>query len=154
MALGIISVLAGLLVVFVIAPLLAADQPNEGLVPVDVTPEADLKRRRLVIYENLQDLEFEYKAGKIAPQDYEALRTSYRTDAAALMAASAEAGAPQDEDALIEREVAARRALRRQAEVPDYTCPRCGFENPLPVKFCGECGAPLEGSKSKRRNAT
>ena len=32
---------------------------------------------------------------------------------------------------------------RKAKAVPDYTCPKCGFENPLPVKFCGECGARI-----------
>ena len=111
--------------------------------PVDVTPQVDLKRRRLVLYENLQDLEFEYKAGKLSPDDYHALRGDYTAEAAQLMIASKELEITSTEDAFIEREVAARRARRKAEAVPDYTCPKCGFENPLPVKFCGECGAKL-----------
>ena len=43
----------------------------------------------------------------------------------------------------LERAVAARRGRPKTDGVPDYTCPKCGFENPLPVKFCGECGVKL-----------
>jgi hypothetical protein len=141
------------LVVFVIAPLLAAEGPRQQMLPIDVTPLADLKRRRLVLYENLQDLEFEYRAGKIAEQDYKSLRENYTTEAAELMLASQEAEKPAlAGDAFIEREVIARRARRRAAALPqDYTCPKCGFENPLPVKFCGDCGAPLASLKRKAR---
>ena len=57
------------LAVFVAWPLLASETGAEAFLPVDVTPLADLKRRRMVVYENLQDLEFEYKAGKIASED-------------------------------------------------------------------------------------
>ncbi len=135
---------AAALAIFVAWPLLAAETGTEALLPVDVTPLADLKRRRMVVYENLQDLDFEYKAGKIAPQDYQALSTNYKAEAAGLMAASLEAETSSGSDNWIEREVAARRARRKSAPGSDYVCSECGFENPLPVKFCGECGAKLE----------
>jgi DNA-directed RNA polymerase subunit M/transcription elongation factor TFIIS len=149
MSLGIALFIAGSLAVFVMAPLLSRDREGEGALPIDVTPTADLKRRRLVVYENLQDLEFEYKSGKIAPQDYEAMVNNYRAEAAGLMAASLEVENADAGDALIEREVAARRAERKRQPADDYRCPKCGFENPLPVKFCGECGAALHPAKKK-----
>jgi len=131
---------------FVAAPLLATAK-DPGTLPVDVTPASDLKRRRLVVYENLKDLEFEFHAHKIAARDYEALRETYTAEAASLMSTSRALERSSAEDLLIEREVAARRAQRRARAVPDYTCPKCGFENPLPVKFCGECGAKLGEKK-------
>ena len=131
------------LAVFVAWPLLASETGAEAFLPVDVTPLADLKRRRMVVYENLQDLEFEYKAGKIASEDYQAMSANYKAEAAGLMSASLEAETASGSDAWIEREVSARRARRKSAPSPEYTCAECGFENPLPVKFCGECGAKL-----------
>jgi hypothetical protein len=62
------------------------------------------------------------------------------------MAASQEAEQLKETDALLEREIAARRALRKAAPPQDYVCPHCGFENPVPVKFCGECGTKIEPS--------
>jgi hypothetical protein len=133
------------LVVFVIAPLLAAGSANEAIVPIDVTPLADLKHQRLVVYENMQDLEFEYKAGKISSEDYQSLRESYVAEAAELMLASQEAERPVSAiDAFIEGEVAARRARRKPQPAEEYVCGKCGFENPLPVKFCGNCGARIK----------
>ena len=149
MALGLAVLIAAALAVFVATPLLAPEKAGEGTLPVDVTPLADLKRRRLVVYENLQDLEFEYKAGKISREDYLGLRENYKAEAAGLMAASQEAERVSPDEALIEREVAARRARRKQQPAREYVCPECGFENPLPVKFCGECGARLRPTKSK-----
>ena len=142
MLLGIALLISIGLLIFVVVPLLAPETAAAPL-PVDVTPQVDLKRRRLVLYENLQDLEFEYKAGKLAPNDYQALRVDYTAEAAQLMAASQDLEVQSTEDAQIERAVAARRARRKPESVPDYTCPKCGFENPLPVKFCGECGAQI-----------
>lgn len=45
-----------------------------------------LRERREVVYENLRDLNFENKAGKLSPEDYEALRDSLEEEAAALLA--------------------------------------------------------------------
>jgi hypothetical protein len=131
------------LAALVAVPLLSMESAASPTLPVDVTPLADLKRRRLVVYENLKDLEFEYQAGKIASQDYQSLRQNYLGEAATLMAASQEAEQPKETDALLEREVAARRALRKVPPPQDYICPHCGFENPVPVKFCGECGTRI-----------
>ena len=130
----------------VVYPLLAADRGDQSPVSVDVTPMMDLKRRRLVLYENIQDLEFEFRAKKIAADDYQALRDAYTADAARLMEASQEI--EQGEEAVfIEKEVAARRAQKKHEVVEQYTCAKCGFENPVPVKFCGECGAPVSPRK-------
>ncbi len=130
------------LAVFIAYPVLAAEGGGKRTLPIDVTPQMDLKRRRLVLYENIQDLEFEYRAKKIAADDYQALKDTYTTEAARLMAASQELeqGA---EAVLIEKEVAARRTQRKDVVAEQYKCSKCGFENPVPVKFCGECGAKM-----------
>src|SRR5208337_2711556 len=95
------------------------------------------------VYDNLKDLEFEFQSGKIARDDYEGLRTNYLGEAAGLMAATQEAELLKQDDAVVEREVAARRAQRKSQPPIEFTCPACGYENPLPVKFCGECGARI-----------
>jgi hypothetical protein len=145
MFLGFALFIAGSMAILVVAPLLTPEKAGEGSLPIDVTLEGDLKRRRLVVYENIQDLDFEYKAGKIAKEDYDAMRAEYQAEAARLMADSKAAETLSAEEALIEREVAARRARRKSEPAEDFTCPDCGFENPLPVKFCGECGAKISG---------
>jgi membrane protease subunit (stomatin/prohibitin family) len=147
--LQIIAVLIAVgMAVYVVWPLLSAETAG-GTLPLDVTVLGDLKRRRLVVYDNLKDLEFEYQSGKIAREDYEALRTNYMGEAAGLMAATQEAEQLKQDDAVVEREIAARRAQRKSQPKIEYKCPACGHENPLPVKFCGECGArlALQGKK-------
>src|SRR5689334_13646613 len=47
---------------------------------------AYLRERKEVVYENLRDLNFEYKAGKLPEADYLAMRASLENDAAALLA--------------------------------------------------------------------
>ncbi len=149
MLLGIAILVSAGLAFFVAWPLLSAEGSGAGTLPIDVTPLADLKRRRLVVYENLKDLEFEFQSGKIAREDYGALRENYLSEAAQLMIASQDAEQMSSDSEMIERLVAARRAERQRVPVQEYVCPKCGFENPLPVKFCGECGARMKSSARK-----
>ena len=149
MLLSIAVVVAVGMAAYVVFPLLSAETAG-GTLPQDVTLLGDLKRRRLVVYDNLQDLEFEFQSGKVAREDYEALRTNYLGEAAGLMAATQEAELLKKDDAVVEREIAARRSQRRDQPKVDYKCFVCGYENPLPVKFCGECGARIGSSKKKK----
>ncbi len=135
--------------VYVVLPLLSAETAG-GALPLDVTLLGDLKRRRLVVYDNLKDLEFEFQSGKIARDDYASLRTNYLSEAAGLMAATQEAELLRQDDAVVEREIAARRAQRKTPTEVEYTCSACGYENPLPVKFCGECGARFAPPRKKQ----
>ena len=45
-----------------------------------------LKERKEVVYDNLRDLNFEYKAGKLPDSDYNSLRDSMEQEAANIMA--------------------------------------------------------------------
>lgn len=61
-------------------------------VPQAVTagPEATrlsfLQERKEAVYENLRDLNFEYKAGKVPDQDYLNLKNSLESEAAGILA--------------------------------------------------------------------
>ena len=135
-------IIAVSMAVYIVFPLLSVETAG-GSLPMDVTVLGDLKRRRLVVYDNLQDLEFEFQSGKIARGDYESLRNNYLGEAAGLMAASQDAELLKQDDAVVEREIAARRVQRSKLPKVEYTCASCSYENPLPVKFCGECGARM-----------
>ena len=45
-----------------------------------------LRERKEAVYENLRDLNFEYKAGKVLDADYQSMRASLEEEAAAIMA--------------------------------------------------------------------
>ena len=57
---------------------------------VEQAPEktrlAFLRERKEVVYENLRDLNFEYKAGKLPEADYQPMRASLEDEAATLLA--------------------------------------------------------------------
>ena len=50
------------------------------------TRAAYLRERKDAVYENLRDLNFEYKAGKVPDVDYHSLKASLEDEAAALLA--------------------------------------------------------------------
>ena len=45
-----------------------------------------LRERKEAVYENLRDLNFEYKAGKVPDADHQSMRASLEEEAAAIMA--------------------------------------------------------------------
>jgi hypothetical protein len=45
-----------------------------------------LRERKQAIYENLRDLNFEFKAGKFPDSDYQTMKTSLEEEAAAVLA--------------------------------------------------------------------
>jgi hypothetical protein len=53
---------------------------------VDKTRVSYLYERKEVVYENLRDLNFEFKSGKFTQADYEAMRLSMEAEAARVLA--------------------------------------------------------------------
>lgn len=53
---------------------------------VDKTRAAYLYERKEVVYENLRDLNFEFKAGKFTQADYDAMRIGMEAEAARILA--------------------------------------------------------------------
>jgi len=52
----------------------------------DKSRAAYLRERKDAVYENLRDLNFEFKAGKLSETDYENLRASLESEAATILA--------------------------------------------------------------------
>jgi hypothetical protein len=61
-------------------------QPGEVEATVGKTRYGYLQERKEATYENLRDLNFEYKAGKLSEQDYAMQRASLEDEAAAILA--------------------------------------------------------------------
>ncbi len=60
--------------------------PGEVFSGEEKTRLGYLRERKEAVYDNLRDLNFEYKAGKVPDGDYQSLRTSLEEEAAAIMA--------------------------------------------------------------------
>jgi hypothetical protein len=66
--------------------LLYVFSPVRGNAGEDKSRMAYLQERKDAVYENLRDLNFEHKAGKLSEADYEALRNSLESEAAGILA--------------------------------------------------------------------
>src|SRR6202040_3960605 len=60
--------------------------PGEVYAGEEKTRLGYLRERKEAVYENLRDLNFEYKAGKVPDVDYQSMRASLEEEAAAVMA--------------------------------------------------------------------
>jgi hypothetical protein len=60
--------------------------PGEVYAGEEKTRLGYLRERKEAVYENLRDLSFEHKAGKVPDADYQSMRTSLEDEAATIMA--------------------------------------------------------------------
>src|SRR5258708_1959057 len=60
--------------------------PDEVYAGPEKTRLIYLRERKEAVYENLRDLNFELKAGKVADADYQSMRASLEEEAAAILA--------------------------------------------------------------------
>jgi hypothetical protein len=60
--------------------------PGELHLGPEKTRVAYLRERKEAVYENMRDLNFEYKAGKFPESDYQTMKNSLEEEAAAILA--------------------------------------------------------------------
>jgi hypothetical protein len=60
--------------------------PSTLRVGPEQTRAAFLRERKEAVYENLRDLNFEYKAGKVPDTDYASMKQALEDEAAAILA--------------------------------------------------------------------
>jgi len=60
--------------------------PEKLFLGPEKTRASYLRERKDAVYENLRDLNFEYKAGKVPDLDYQQLKSSLQDEAATLLA--------------------------------------------------------------------
>jgi hypothetical protein len=84
-------------------------EPGEVDAGEEKTRQLYLQERKEATYENLRDLNFEYKAGKLSEEDYAIQRASLEDEAAAILA---------EMDAIETAKASARSLSRRPATRP------------------------------------
>ena len=60
--------------------------PGKLYLGPEKTRASYLRERKDAVYENLRDLNFEYKAGKVPDADYASIKTSLQDEAATILA--------------------------------------------------------------------
>jgi hypothetical protein len=102
--------------------------------PVPVSPFKHLDERKAAIYENLRDLQFEYRLDKLSDQDYQTTKLELQKELAKVMA----------ETDRIKAELGiVTTAAAPAPKVKKNVCAACGASFDKPLKFCGECGKPM-----------
>ncbi len=61
-------------------------RPSDIPVPPPVSPTLHLEERKAAIYENLRDLQAEYRMGKLSDEDYQGAKKDLQHDLAQVMA--------------------------------------------------------------------
>jgi hypothetical protein len=150
--------LASLLAIAVIAFILTV-RPKDLPIPEPESPFAHLDERKAAIYENLRDLQFEYRVGKLSDEDYQSTKRDLQKELAGVLAEVdrlkgqvGQAGRPAQPPQAATNTAA--NGARRPAPTPraptpnpqpptPFSCPACGAHFDHAMKFCGECGTPM-----------
>ena len=116
-------------------------RPKDLPEPEPVSPFAHLDERKAAIYENLRDLQFEYRVGKLSDEDYQIAKKDLQKELAVVLAEvdKLKNGMPAAKSA------AAPAAKSKPAPKSSsaFVCEACGAQFEKDVKFCGECGKPM-----------
>jgi hypothetical protein len=96
-----------------------------------VSPVQHLQERKAQIYDNLRDLQFEYRVGKFSDEDYQKTKLDLQKELAKVLA---EIDAIQPKQAAVPAE---------RKPKPPNECAHCGAKFAKPMKFCGECGKAM-----------
>jgi len=103
--------------------------------PDPVSPTQHLDERKAAIYENLRDLQFEYRVGKLSDADYQQTKLSLQKELAGVLA----------EIDRVTQQAPSKAAVAATKPTPaaGTVCPHCGAKFAKPMKFCGECGKAM-----------
>jgi hypothetical protein len=104
-----------------------------------VSPTAHLEQRKAQIYENLRDLQFEFRVGKLSDADYQKTKLDLQRELAKVLAEIDSTGPAVKTKAA----AAAPAAAVAKPKSDGKKCPHCGATFPQPLKFCGECGKAM-----------
>lgn len=87
-------ILFGCIALSVLAVLYVFNVPESVTAGPEKTRISFLQEQKEAVYENLRDLNFEYKAGKVPDQDYYNLKNSLEAEAAGILAEIAKLETP------------------------------------------------------------
>jgi hypothetical protein len=124
-------------------------RPKDLPEPEPVSPFDHLDERKAAIYENLRDLQFEYRLGKLSDEDYQSTKKDLQKELAGVMAEVDKLKASLQLNGAVPPP-AAKAAPARQPATQDKpagnVCPSCGASFTQDLKFCGECGKPMKAA--------
>jgi hypothetical protein len=121
-------------------------RPKDLPVPEPESPFAYLDERKAAIYENLRDLQFEYRLGKLSDQDYQTTKKDLQKELAQVLAEvdrlRDQGSGARDQGRSVKVETVSAPSAPRE-----FVCDACGAKFEKELKFCGECGKPMGVAK-------
>jgi hypothetical protein len=138
----VIIVLTSILAIIVIAFILVVrskDLPE----PEPESPFRHLDDRKAAIYENLRDLQFEYRVGKLSDEDYQASKRDLQKELAVVLAEVDKLKAQLNQNGAVPPPA----PKPKPQPAAGMVCPSCGAKFDRELKFCGECGKPMQVTK-------
>ena len=136
------GILGGAILGAICIPLFRKEETLDSAI-IEETEWDLLQRKKEVVLGNIQDLDFEYKCGKLSEEDYQKIRGEMSAEAAMVFQEIETIESSADLDALIRREISARKGKSKTA-LPTAACSSCGAANLTTNKFCAECGDKLK----------
>jgi rRNA maturation endonuclease Nob1 len=118
-------------------------RPKDLPEPQPVSPFQHLDERKAAIYENLRDLQFEYRVGKLSDADYQQTKKDLQKELAQVLAE-----VDRLREQLGAKPAKAAVAAPKASEPVKYICPSCGTQFDKELKFCGECGKPMRKAEA------
>src|SRR5437773_9783524 len=110
------GVLSAAILAAVCRPLFRKDDTLESAI-IEETEWDLLQRKKEVVLGNIQDLDFEYKCGKLSEEDYRKIRGEMSAEAALVLQEIESIESDSDLDALIRREISARKNKSKAASL-------------------------------------
>jgi hypothetical protein len=132
-AFAVILVLAALFYTLFVRP---QDVPD----PIPVSPIQHLEDRKHAIYDNLRDLQFEYRLGKLTDNDYQQTKQALQKELAVVLSETEQTLKTLGLGAVRRPPAAKQNRDRKEAAT---VCPHCGAKFKEALKFCGECGKAI-----------
>lgn len=115
-------------------------RPKDLPVPEPESPFQHLDERKVAIYENLRDLQFEYRVGKLSDADYQTTKKDLQKELASVLAEVDRVKIELGMNGAVPPPV----AKPVPAKTSGLVCPSCGAKFEKELKFCGECGKPMK----------
>lgn len=102
--------------------------------PEALSPFRHVDEAKARIYENLRDLQFELRLGKLSDEDYARTKLDLQKELAKVLA---------EADALKEELGVQTTTKAAKPKVTEHVCPHCAKRFKEAMKFCGACGKSM-----------
>src|SRR5690242_705429 len=135
MIIAVTCVVAVAVIVFVLGV-----RPKDLPEPEPESPFQHLDDRKAAIYENLRDLQFEYRLGKLSDEDYQSTKRDLQKELAGVLAEVDRIKLQLGVNGAAPPPITAPKPVRAAGLV----CSACGAKFEKELKFCGECGKPMK----------